>query len=129
MAGGHINGYGLDLDEGDRVPIAVGEPMSRTSSKVVRCQRCRKRMRNMKGGIPFMSPAVVGHLCPDCQTPGEDLEAELNLVLHPPSEWREADLSNLEERERNIRQLIVQYSTPKIMRYEADLLAAPTRWI
>ena len=66
----------------------------------------------------------IGELCPACQTVEEDLEAELDLVLNPSPEWRTLDRSNEENTQRYIRALIATYSTPKIMRRKADLLAA-----
>ncbi|UQE74703.1 hypothetical protein MYK68_18640 [Gordonia sp. PP30] len=50
------------------------------ASKVYRCGRCQRRARRtltgwnvtMRGGRP------VGYLCPDCQTPDENAEAEIN---------------------------------------------------
>jgi hypothetical protein len=92
---------------------------------VIRCQRCRQRCRNLeRWNNIHVAGLVAGHLCPACQSPEEDLEAELNLVLHPPSTWRNADLSSGEGRVRYITQLIAQYPTPTIMRHKADLLAA-----
>jgi predicted DNA-binding transcriptional regulator AlpA len=50
----------------------------RMSARVVRCQRCGKRMRRDDGWNTVWIPGlVVGHECPDCQTPQADLEAEL----------------------------------------------------
>jgi hypothetical protein len=55
------------------------------STKIVRCDRCRKRYRGHGNwNIEFIAGLVVGHLCPDCQTIEEDLEAELKLITDPP---------------------------------------------
>ena len=91
------------------------------STKVIRCQR----WRNADGwNTVHVAGLLVGHLCADCQTVEEDLEAELDLILNPSPVWRTLDQSNVEDCKRYIRALIAQYSTPKIMRHRADQLAA-----
>lgn len=48
-------------------------------SKVIKCDRCKKRMRNGKDwNATFKAGVVVGHLCPHCQTAEETLEAMVN---------------------------------------------------
>lgn len=48
-------------------------------SKVIRCTRCNRRLRNGVGwNIVFASGVVTGFLCPGCQTPQENTEAEIN---------------------------------------------------
>jgi hypothetical protein len=55
--------------------------MSRTGSKVRRCQRCCKRQRSVDGwNVEMIAGLPVFLLCPDCQTPQEDLDAELNWI-------------------------------------------------
>lgn len=50
-------------------------------AKVVRCDRCRRRQRNIAGWNVTMSRGVVvGNTCPDCQTPSENAEAEVNMA-------------------------------------------------
>lgn len=50
-----------------------------TKRKVERCTRCRRRMRSIAGwNAVFRRGVAVGLLCPDCQTPEENAEAEIN---------------------------------------------------
>jgi len=49
--------------------------------KVERCSRCRRRLRSITGwNTVFRQGVVVGLLCPDCQTPEENAEAEINAA-------------------------------------------------
>lgn len=46
--------------------------------KIIRCDRCNRRCRNMQGwNATTKSGAIVGCLCPGCQTPEENAEAEI----------------------------------------------------
>ena len=55
------------------------------TSKIIRCKRCNRRGRNMAGwNHETIAGLVISYLCPDCQTPREDLEAELNLITAGP---------------------------------------------
>ncbi len=48
-------------------------------SKLIRCGRCGRRLRNADGwNVTLEAGVVVGHTCPDCQTPVENSEAEIN---------------------------------------------------
>lgn len=48
-------------------------------NRVVRCSECHRRMRSMAGwNSVFKAGVVVGNLCPDCQTPEQNAEAEIN---------------------------------------------------
>ncbi len=52
------------------------------SATVVRCGRCRRRMRRPDGwNATVRAGLVVAHLCPTCQTPAENTEAEINEAL------------------------------------------------
>jgi hypothetical protein len=49
------------------------------SAKVTRCTRCQRRCRNPEGwNATLKQGVVVGYLCPDCQTPEENAQAEIN---------------------------------------------------
>lgn len=54
------------------------------NAKVIRCQRCSRRLRNLAGGgawnATFRNGAAVSFLCPDCQTPQENAEAEIKAA-------------------------------------------------
>jgi DNA-directed RNA polymerase subunit RPC12/RpoP len=94
------------------------------SGKVQKCGRCGKRYRNQPGwNADMIAGLVAGVLCPDCQDPQEDLEAELNLVLGR-SEGNALDMSDPEAAaEKLINGLVQAYPTPEIMRDKADKLA------
>ncbi|QHN17932.1 hypothetical protein GII35_14040 [Gordonia amarae] len=48
-------------------------------SAVIKCGRCRRRMRRLDGwNVELRGGVVVAHLCPDCQTPEENAEAEIH---------------------------------------------------
>lgn len=48
------------------------------SAKVNRCMRCGRRQRTLLGwNIVFDKGTPTGHLCPNCQTPEENAEAEI----------------------------------------------------
>lgn len=48
----------------------------------LKCSRCGKRLRGVGDGwnATLSRGVVVGVLCPDCQTPDENAEAEINLA-------------------------------------------------
>lgn len=54
-------------------------------SKTIRCDRCNRRRRNVaspdgqRWNDVWKDGYVVGHLCPDCQTPDENSEAIDNM--------------------------------------------------
>jgi hypothetical protein len=111
------------------------------TAKVIRCDRCRRRMRDMTGwNVNMIAGLVVGHLCPECQAPQEDLEAELNLITGrsdfvdmgslppavlppglPPGLPPECHLAKV------IVGLIRTYPTPEIMRDKATQLTQARR--
>jgi hypothetical protein len=79
-------------------------------------------------GITIGSPGLeVGIYCPDCQTVEEGLAAELDLVVIPsprhPSGGRSTSRMKM-TRTGALGALIAKYSTPEIMRHNADLLSA-----
>lgn len=102
------------------------------SAKVIRCDRCRRRMRAMTGwNTNLIAGLVAGYLCPDCQTVGEDLEAELNLITgrsdmygvlpgDDPDDFK-AFVSVL------VNSLVRTYPTPEVMRDKATQLHAARR--
>lgn len=49
------------------------------ASKVMRCSRCKRRQRTLHGwnGV-FRDGAMVAVICPGCQSPEENAEAEIN---------------------------------------------------
>jgi hypothetical protein len=45
---------------------------------VIRCDRCNRRLRKLDGSnVIYDQGAIVGYLCPACQTPEENAEAEI----------------------------------------------------
>lgn len=65
------------------------------SAKVIRCQRCSRRMRSPEGWNTVKRLGVdVGYLCPDHQTPEENVGAAVNEATIDYSKmttwnWRE----------------------------------------
>ncbi|NDJ91469.1 hypothetical protein [Mycolicibacter kumamotonensis] len=50
-------------------------------SAMIRCDRCRRRYRGHgEWNATARQGVIVGYLCPDCQTPEENAEAEINLA-------------------------------------------------
>jgi len=48
-------------------------------AKVIKCSRCGKRMRRGDGwNMSFRRGFLIGYLCPECQSPEENAEAEIN---------------------------------------------------
>jgi hypothetical protein len=48
---------------------------------LIRCDRCRRRYRGQDGwNVVGDLGAIVGYLCPDCQTPYENAEAEIKAA-------------------------------------------------
>lgn len=96
------------------------------SGGVVRCGRCRRRMRGLGGGwnADFIAGLIVGYICPDCQTPQEDLDAELNLItgasdmvpLRADRYEPEAYITHV------INGLVRTYPTPEMLRDKANQL-------
>ena len=97
------------------------------SAKVIRCYRCRKRCRNIAGwNTEHIAGMLIGYLCPDCQTTGEDLEAELNMITgHTQSFKYKQYLDNTPDCAKSVVVgLINTYPTPQIMRDKANQLDA-----
>jgi hypothetical protein len=99
------------------------------STKTIRCTRCRKRWRGPGSqdsnlwNADLIAGLIVGHLCPDCQTAEENLGAEVNLVLRPPSP-RGVDVTAEGGMARLVDALARTYPTAEVMRAKADQLAA-----
>jgi hypothetical protein len=102
------------------------------SARVIRCTRCRKRWRGPgsrnadRWNVDLIAGLIVGHLCPDCQTTEEDLGAEVNLVLSPPSP-RGLDVTAEGGVARLVDGLTRTYPTAEIMRAKAGQLVAARR--
>jgi hypothetical protein len=48
---------------------------------VIRCDRCNRRYRNQDGwNVIGRKGVIVGYLCPACQTPEENAEAEIKAA-------------------------------------------------
>ena len=46
---------------------------------IVRCSECNRRMRSVAGwNCTIKSGVIVGNICPACQTPEQNAEAEIN---------------------------------------------------
>jgi len=97
--------------------------------KIKRCSRCNKRMRDPQGwNVEMIAGIEAGYLCPGCQTPQQDLEAELNLTLGRSTVNKEITVNSLgdlttEVLAKIIDSLIRTYPTPEMMRNKADRLA------
>ncbi|MHA3020126.1 hypothetical protein ACXPWS_07600 [Mycobacterium sp. BMJ-28] len=96
------------------------------SAKVIRCDRCRRRCRNTAGwNVDMIAGLVVGHLCPNCQTPEEDLDAELNLITGRSDGYAvRPDPDDLTE---VVLGLVNTYPTPEVMRDRACALESRRR--
>lgn len=95
------------------------------SAKVERCERCGKRFYGQQGwSEDYVAGLVVGHLCPDCQSPHEDREAELDLIAHVPANWPEPRMEGTDDLLLLEQALVKTYPTPEIMRHKANLLAS-----
>ena len=59
------------------------------AAKVVKCDRCKKRMRNAENwNVVFNQGVVTGYVCPDCQTGLEEAEAKIYEALTDYSSHR-----------------------------------------
>jgi hypothetical protein len=75
----------------------------------------------------YIAGLIVGYLCPGCQTPQEDLEAELNLITGRSdcTSVGEAFPANTPQDElffALVEMLVRTYPTPEVMRYKATQL-------
>lgn len=94
------------------------------SAKVIRCDRCRRRCRNTSGwNVDMIAGLVVAYLCPTCQTPEEDLDAELNLITGR-SNGRTMNPSDPDFITNTVNALANTYPTPEALRSKANQLAA-----
>ncbi len=54
-------------------------PQTGLTDQVFTCDRCDRRTRNVAGwNVTLEGGLPVGYLCPRCQTPEENAEAEVN---------------------------------------------------
>ena len=93
---------------------------------ITRCSRCGKRWRGQDGwNVELVAGIEVDALCPDCQTTGEDLDAELNLmpgqstvdeklVVAGPEDLTDEVFAKI------VDKLVATYPTPEIMRQKAN---------
>lgn len=52
------------------------------ASKVMRCQQCGRRCRNVHGwNVELLQGVPQWVRCPSCQTPEQNAEAEINYAL------------------------------------------------
>lgn len=54
-----------------------------TPNTTIKCDRCKRRVKfkNAQGwNMTMVRGMIAGHLCPNCQTPEENAEAEINLA-------------------------------------------------
>jgi hypothetical protein len=61
------------------------------STNIIRCSRCRRRCRNVDNNawnVEWIASYAVGSICPECQTPEEDLEAQVSEAIDDYSTWR-----------------------------------------
>jgi hypothetical protein len=115
-------------------------------SRLNRCTRCRKRQRSTEGwNVEMIGGMIAWYLCAECQSPQEDLEAELKwiqqqeaqkggpLALHVDARWLERCGVSLDDGHTVMKMaklnsfthaLVNSYPTPEIMRHKADELAA-----
>ena len=99
-----------------------------SAAKVVRCDRCRRRCRNTAGwNSDLIAGLVVGYLCPRCQTPQEDLEAELNLITGDTVGYAIKPEPTVSFVELLVRSLVQSYPTPEVMRDRAGRLESARR--
>lgn len=53
--------------------------------KIAQCDRCQRRPRGAKDFSPWnftmRNGVITGFVCPDCQTPEENAEAEVKLAM------------------------------------------------
>jgi hypothetical protein len=97
--------------------------MTTVTAKTIRCRECRKRWRGQDSwNVDYVAGMAAGYLCPDCQTTDQDLEAQVNAVLNPPTQWRGVPLRN-GNFGRFIESLLRLYPTAAVMRSRADVLA------
>jgi Zn finger protein HypA/HybF involved in hydrogenase expression len=59
--------------------------MSAPKPKVIKCVKCGKRLRNIHEpwNVELKNGKVQWYICPDCQSPEQNVEAEINeATLH-----------------------------------------------
>ena len=102
-----------------------------TAAKTVRCQRCRRRLRNAAGwNVIHIAGLEVGYLCPGCQTAEEDAEAAVNEVLVDYSTWTTLSqvANTAEDRTRVVVETLIRsYPTPEVLRHKANQLGPPAK--
>lgn len=59
------------------------------ATKVIKCRRCGRRLRNPEGwNVVYNGGLIEGYLCPECQTNEESMEAQVNEALEDYSKMR-----------------------------------------
>ncbi|MGO8967867.1 MAG: hypothetical protein ACLQGN_30840 [Mycobacterium sp.] len=99
------------------------------TSKIIRCSRCKRRYRGQGGwNNNTIAGLVIEMLCPDCQTPQEDLEAELNLITAGPMKDMYVGGSDVGSVANYAEILLRSYHySPELMRDKAGQLEAARR--
>jgi len=100
----------------------------------MRCTRCGKRCRNNieNWNVDYIASMLVGIYCPNCQSTEDDLEAQVNQVLNPPSSWKHVMPPRTRDSGEAINEyvatlidgLIKTYRTPETLRHKASMLEA-----
>lgn len=97
------------------------------TNSVIKCNRCRKRMRNNTNwNMVWVASYYVYHLCPNCQTPEENIEAEFREITGETQGlkvWPAGWAHDPEKFEQYVHMLIDAYPTPEVMRSKANELA------
>jgi len=100
-------------------------------SKVERCYRCGKRYRGTEShldtwNVEYIMGILIGRVCPDCQSPEENAEAEIDMVLEDHSGAEEIifDPADDDELRQITRRLMESYKTPEALRHAANRLEA-----
>ena len=104
-----------------------------TTTKARRCTRCGRRNRYQPNwNVDYIAGLEIGVYCPDCQTSEEDLGAQVNEVLSPPSGHTDFDTAGQIAAGKSETEVVAKlvnglkrvYPNPEVMRAKADQLAA-----
>lgn len=83
---------------------------------IIRCSQCDRRMRReveadgQQWNAVYRLGYVVGHLCPQCQTPEENAEAEVNAALSSSGTLHDWAASTPEENAKAIVRGLYQHT-------------------